>query len=78
MAENSVDKEKLMDALIDKGVSSPEEQPSEETLASIKEIREGKGTKCGSFEDYLEAVAEEHGSCNCSFKGRKPEDSSSR
>ncbi len=32
------------------------EVPNEKTRKAIQEIREGKGTVCNTFEEYLEAV----------------------
>ncbi|MBQ7622741.1 MAG: hypothetical protein IJS66_03270 [Bacteroidales bacterium] len=32
------------------------DEPNEETLAAANEIRNGGGTRCNSFEDYLKAV----------------------
>ena len=32
------------------------EEPNDETMKAIAEIESGKGTRCESFEEYLEAV----------------------
>lgn len=32
------------------------EEPNEDTMKAIAEIESGKGTRCGSFEEYLQAV----------------------
>ena len=32
------------------------EEPNAETLAAVEEIRNGGGTRCDSFEEYLKAV----------------------
>ena len=32
------------------------DEPNEETLAAVEEIRNGGGTRCDSFEDYLNEV----------------------
>ena len=32
------------------------DEPNAATLAAVKEIREGGGTRCESFDDYLKAV----------------------
>ena len=32
------------------------EEPNKSTLAAMKELEEGGGTYCDSFEDYLKAV----------------------
>ena len=32
------------------------EVPNEKTRKAIQEIREGKGTVCNTFEEYLEAI----------------------
>jgi hypothetical protein len=33
------------------------DEPNETTIAAIKEIENGGGTRCNSFEDYLKAVS---------------------
>ncbi len=41
------------------GISRPrkvEDVPNKQTMDAVEEIRNGGGTRCNSFEDYLEAV----------------------
>lgn len=33
------------------------DEPNETTIAAIKEIENGGGTRCNSFEDYLKSVS---------------------
>lgn len=44
----------LVDYLRNLGVI---DEPKDETLAAAKEIEEGGGTRCDTFEDYLKAVS---------------------
>lgn len=32
------------------------EEPNDTTMAAIKEIEDGGGTRCNTFEDYLKAI----------------------
>lgn len=32
------------------------DEPNDATLAAVQEIKNGEGTKCETFEDYLKAV----------------------
>jgi len=43
----------LVDYLRNLGVI---DEPDDDTVVAIKEIRSGGGTRCESFEDYLNAV----------------------
>ena len=44
---------KVVDYLKSHGII---EVPNETTRKAIQEIREGKGTVCNTFEEYLEAI----------------------
>lgn len=33
------------------------DEPNDATLAAVTEIRNGSGTRCNSFDDYLKAVS---------------------
>lgn len=48
---------KLIDSLIASGIFIKRETPfKDETLQAIEEIKNGGGTRCNSFEEYLKAV----------------------
>lgn len=45
-----------MQARYDRQAGGGEADPDDETLAAVREIKNGGGTRCGTFGDYLKTV----------------------
>ena len=55
MNERTKAGKELVNYLRDLGVL---EEPNEETMAALSEIKGGGGTRCSSFDEYLKVVTE--------------------